>query len=144
LPARNNIPTAQSVSSCRTRPAARATPITAIPQVKSGTVRGLAFSGKRRTPQLPDIVTMDEAGYKGFEVSSWQGVITTAGTPRQAIDRLHQETVKALKMPDVIERLATQGGNELVGSSPEQYAKLIREELVKYAAIIKAAGIRSE
>jgi tripartite-type tricarboxylate transporter receptor subunit TctC len=120
------------------------TPITAIPQVKAGKVRGLAFSGKRRTPQLPDIVTMEEAGYKGFEVSSWQGVITTAGTPRHAIDRLHQETVKALKMPDVIERLATQGGNELVGSTPDQYAKLIRDEVVKYAAIIKAAGIRSE
>ncbi len=120
------------------------TPITAIPQVKAGKVRGLAFSGKRRTPQLPDIITMEEAGYIGFEVSSWQGVITTAGTPRHAIDRLHQETVKALKMPDVIERLATQGGNELIGSSPDQYAKLIREELVKYAAIIKAAGIRSE
>ena len=120
------------------------TPITAIPQVKSGKVRGLAFSGKRRAPQLPDIATMEELGYKGFEVSSWQGVITTAGTPRHAIERLHRETVKALKMPDVIERLATQGGNELVGSAPEEYAKLIREELVKYARIIQQAGIRSE
>lgn len=120
------------------------TPITAIPQVKGGKVRGIAFSGKRRAPQLPDIVTMEEAGYKGFEVSSWQGVITTAGTPKHAIDRLYQETVKALKMPDVIERLATQGGNEIVGSTPEQYAKQIREELVKYAKIIKEAGIRAE
>ena len=120
------------------------TPITAIPQIKSGRVRGLAFSGKRRAPQLPDIATVEELGYKGFEVSSWQGVITTAGTPRHAIDRLYQETAKALKMPDVIDRLATQGGNELVGSTPEQYAKLIREELVKYARIIKEAGIRQE
>ena len=120
------------------------TPITAIPQVKAGKVRGLAFSGKRRTPQLPDIVTMEEAGYKGFEVSSWQGVITTAGTPRHVIERLHQETVKALKMPDVIERLSTQGGNELVGSAPDEYAKLIREEIVRYAKIIKDAGIRQE
>ena len=120
------------------------TPITAIPQVKAGKVRGLAFSGKRRAPQLPDIATMEELGYKGFEVSSWQGVITTAGTPRYAIDRLYQATAAALKMPDVIDRLATQGGNELVGSTPEQYAKLIREELVKYAGIIKAAGIRQE
>ncbi len=120
------------------------TPITAIPQIKSGRVRGLAFSGKRRAPQLPDIATVEELGYKGFEVSSWQGVVTTAGTPRYTIDRLYQETVKALKMPDVIDRLATQGGNELVGSTPDQYAKLIREELVKYAKIIKDAGIRQE
>lgn len=120
------------------------TPITAIPQVKAGKVRGLGFSGRRRTPQLPDVATMEELGFKGFEVSSWQGVVTTAGTPRQAIDRLYQETVKALKLPDVIDRLATQGGNELVGSSPEQYAKLIRDELVKYAGIIKSAGIQQE
>jgi tripartite-type tricarboxylate transporter receptor subunit TctC len=120
------------------------TPITAIPQVRAGKVRGLAFTGKRRAPQLPDVPTVEEQGYKGFEVSSWQGVMTTAGTPRHAISRLHQETVKALKMPDVIDRLATQGGNELVGSSPEQYAALIRDELVKYARIIKEAGIRAE
>ena len=120
------------------------TPITAIPQVKGGKVRGLAFSGKRRTPQLPDVATMEELGFKGFEVSSWQGVITTAGTPRDAIERLHQATIRALKMPDVIDRLATQGGNELVGSNPDQYAKLIREEIVKYAKIIKDAGIRVE
>jgi tripartite-type tricarboxylate transporter receptor subunit TctC len=120
------------------------TPITSIPQVKAGRIRGLAFSGKRRVQQLPDIPTMEEAGYKGFEVSSWQGVITTAGTPRAVVNRLHQETVRALKMPDVIDRLATQGGNELVGSSPEQYAALIREELVKYGKIIREAGIRAE
>jgi len=120
------------------------TPITSIPQLKAGKVRGLAFSGKRRAPQFPDIATMEELGYKGFEVSSWQGLITTAGTPRHAIDRLHRETVRALKMPDVIERLATHGGNELVGSAPDEYAKLIREELLKYAKIIQQAGIRAE
>lgn len=120
------------------------TPITTIPQVKAGKVRALAFSGKRRAPQLPDVATMEELGYKGFEVSSWQGVVTTAGSPKIAIDRLYQETVKALKMPDVIERLATQGGNELVGNTPDQYAQLIREEIAKYAKIIKQAGIRIE
>jgi tripartite-type tricarboxylate transporter receptor subunit TctC len=120
------------------------TPITTIPQLKAGKVRALAFSGKRRTPQLPDVATMEELGFKGFEVSSWQGVIAPGGTPKSVVDRLYQETVKALKMPDVIERLATQGGNELVGSTPDQYAKLIREEITKYAKIIKDAGIRIE
>jgi tripartite-type tricarboxylate transporter receptor subunit TctC len=120
------------------------TPITTFPQLKAGKVRALAFTGKRRAPQIADVATMEELGYKGFEVSSWQGVITTAGAPREAIDRLHQATVKALKMPDVIERLATQGGNELVGNTPDQYAALIRDEIVKYAKIIQAAGIRPE
>ena len=120
------------------------TPITTLPQLKAGKVRALAFSGKRRMAQIPDVATMEELGYKGFEVSSWQGVITTAGSPRVAVDRLYQETVKALKMPDVIERLATQGGNELVGSTPAEYARLIKEEIAKYAKIIKAAGIKVE
>jgi len=120
------------------------TPITTIPQVKGGKVRALAFSGKRRTPQLPDVPTMEELGFKGFEVSSWQGVIAPAGTPKAAVDRLYQETAKALKMPDVIDRLATQGGNELVGSTPDQYAQLIKDEIAKYAKIIRQAGIRIE
>ncbi len=120
------------------------TPITTLPQLKAGKVRALAYSGKRRMQQIPDVATMEELGYKGFEVSSWQGVITTAGSPKVAVDRLYQETVKALKMPDVIERLATQGGNELVGSSPAEYAQLIKDEIVKYAKIIKAAGIKAE
>jgi len=120
------------------------TPITTIPQLKAGKVRALAFSGKRRAPQLPEIATMEELGFKGFEVSSWQGVITTGGTPKPVVNRLYQETVKALKKPDVIERLATQGGNELVGNTPDQYAQLIKDEVVKYAGIIKTAGIRIE
>lgn len=120
------------------------TPITTIPQLRAGKVRALAFSGKRRAPQLPEIATMEELGFKGFEVSSWQGVITTAGTPKAVVNRLYQETAKALKKPDVIERLATQGGNELVGNTPDQYAQLIRDEIAKYAKIIKTAGIRVE
>ena len=120
------------------------TPITTLPQLKAGKVRALAYSGKRRMQQIPDVATMEELGYKGFEVSSWQGVITTAGTPKAAVDRLYQETVKALKLPDVIERLATQGGNELVGSTPAEYAQLIKDEIVKYAKIIQAAGIKVE
>lgn len=118
------------------------TPITTIPQLKAGKVRALAFSGKRRAPQLPDVATMEELGFKGFEVSSWQAIVAPAGTPKQAVNRLYQETVKALKMPDVIERLATQGGNELVGNTPEQFSALIKEEITKYAKIIKDAGIR--
>ena len=120
------------------------TPITTIPQLKAGKVRALAFTGKRRSLQLSDIPTMEELGYKGFEISSWQGIVAPAGTPKSVVNRIYQESAKALKMPDVIEKLAKQGGNEIVASQPEAFAKVVQEELVKYAKIIKDAGIRLE
>lgn len=120
------------------------TPITSIPLLKAGRLRALGFTGKRRAPQLPEVPTLDELGLKGYEVSSWQGIIAPAGTPRPVIDRLYAETVKALKLPDVIERLATQGGNELVGSTPDQYAVTIKMEIARYAKIIKSAAITLE
>jgi tripartite-type tricarboxylate transporter receptor subunit TctC len=118
--------------------------ITSIPQLKMGKLRVLGYSGDRRAPQLPDVPTIDELGLKGFDISSWQGILAPAGTPKSIVDRLYQETAKALKMPDVIDHLATQGGNELVGSRPEQFAALIRAEIVKYEKVIKEAGIRIE
>jgi len=120
------------------------TPITTIPQLKAGKVRALAFTGKRRSLQLSDIPTMEELGYKGFEISSWQGIVAPAGTPKSVVNRIYQESAKVLKMPDVIEKLAKQGGNEIVASQPEAFAKVVQEELVKYAKIIKDAGIRLE
>ena len=87
---------------------------------------------------------MEELGYKGFEISSWQGIVAPAGTPKSVVNRIYQESAKALKMPDVIEKLAKQGGNEIVASQPEAFAKVVQEELVKYAKIIKDAGIRLE
>ena len=120
------------------------TPITSIPQLKAGKLRAIGFSGNRRTPQLPDVPTLDELGLKGFEVSSWQAILAPAGTPKAVVDRLYRETIKALKTPDVIERLGTQGGNELIGSTPAEFAALIKAELEKYGKVIKEAGIRIE
>jgi tripartite-type tricarboxylate transporter receptor subunit TctC len=118
--------------------------ITSVPQLKAGKLRAIGFSGNRRAAQLPDVPTMDELGLKGFEVSSWQGILAPAGTPPAVVDRLYTVTAQSLKMPDVIERLATQGGNELIGSTPAQFAALIKAEIVKYGKVIKAAGIRIE
>ena len=120
------------------------TPITSIPQLRAGKVRAIGFSGNRRSPQMPDVPTLDELGLKGFEVSSWQGILAPAGTPAAIVDRLYREAAKALKSPEVVERLGTQGGNELVGSTPAQYAELIKAEIVKYGKVIKDAGIRVE
>jgi tripartite-type tricarboxylate transporter receptor subunit TctC len=120
------------------------TPITSLPQLRAGKLRAIGFSGNRRAPQMPEVPTLDELGLKGFEVSSWQAILAPAGTPKPIVDRLYRETIKALKMPDVIERLGAQGGNELVGSTPEQFAVLIKAEIAKYGKVIKEAGIRVE
>ncbi len=88
--------------------------------------------------------TLQELGLKDFALTQWQAVVAPAGTPRPIIERLNRETVKALKMPDVIERLATQGGNELVGNTPEEFAQVIKNDLALYGRIVKEAGIKPQ
>ena len=116
--------------------------VTTVPQLKAGKVRALAVTGEKRAPQTPDVPTIAEAGYAGYKVTSWQAILAPSGTPRPIVDRLYQESAKALKLPDVIERLATQGGNEIVASTPEEFARVIREEIASYGKIIRAANIR--
>jgi tripartite-type tricarboxylate transporter receptor subunit TctC len=118
------------------------TPITSVPQLKAGKLRAIGVTGLKRSASLPDVPTLDEQGLKGFELTQWQGVLVPAGTPRAIIDKLHGGIVKALKMPDVIERLSTQGGNELVGNTPEQFAQQIRNDLAKYAKLVRDAHIK--
>ncbi|HSQ02501.1 MAG TPA: tripartite tricarboxylate transporter substrate binding protein [Burkholderiales bacterium] len=118
--------------------------VTTVPQLKSHKVRSLAVTGAKRAPQVPDIPTMSEAGFKGYEVTSWQSILAPAGTPRPIIQKLYEETIKALRQPDVIDRLATQGGNELVGNTPEEFARIIRNEIAMYSRVIKEANVRLE
>ncbi len=120
------------------------TPITSVPQLKAGKLRALGVSGLKRSASLPEVPTLDELGLKGFEITQWQAVVLPAGTPKAIIDRLHREVVKALKMPDVIERLSTQGGNELVGNTPEEFARVIKNDLAKYAKLAREAGLKIE
>ena len=120
------------------------TPITSVPQLKAGKLRAIGVSGLKRSSSLPEVPTLDELGLKGFEVTQWQAVVLPAGTPKAIVDRLHREVVRALKMPDVIERLGTQGGNELVGNTPEEFAQVIKNDLAKYAKLVKDAGIKTE
>lgn len=120
------------------------TVITSVPQVKAGKLRAYAVSGPRRSTSFPQLPTMNELGYKGFEVTQFQGLLAPAKTDPAIIARLHQEVVKALKAPDVIQRLETEGGNELVGSSPSEFANQIRSDLELYRKLIKDAGIKQE
>jgi tripartite-type tricarboxylate transporter receptor subunit TctC len=118
--------------------------VTAVPQIKAGKVRALATTGDRRAAQMPEVPTLMELGYNGYKVTSWQSLLAPAGTPQPVIDLLYQQAAKALKLPDVVERLATEGGNEIIASTPDEFGRLIREELAAYAKAIKAAKLRIE
>jgi tripartite-type tricarboxylate transporter receptor subunit TctC len=118
------------------------TVITSVPHLRAGRLRGVGVTALRRASALPEVPTLDELGLTGFELTQWQAVVAPAGTPKPIVDRLYREVAKALRMPDVVERLATQGGNELVGNTPEEFAQVIKNDLAKYAKLVKAAKIQ--
>jgi tripartite-type tricarboxylate transporter receptor subunit TctC len=118
------------------------TVITAVPHLRAGRLRGIGVTALRRASSLPEVPTLDELDLKGFELTQWQAVVAPAGTPKPVVDLLYREVARALKMPDVIERLATQGGNVLVGNTPEEFAQVIKSDLAKYAKLVKAANIQ--
>jgi tripartite-type tricarboxylate transporter receptor subunit TctC len=118
------------------------TVITAVPHLRAGRLRGIGVTALRRASSLPEVPTLDELGLKGFELTQWQAVVAPAGTPKPVVDLLYREVARTLKMPDVVERLATQGGNQLVGNTPEEFAQVIKNDLAKYAKLVKAAKIQ--
>jgi tripartite-type tricarboxylate transporter receptor subunit TctC len=120
------------------------TVITAVPLIRAGRLRAFGVTARNRAISLPDVPTLDSMGLKGFELTQWQAIAAPAGTPRPVVDRLHREIVEALKKPDVMDRLATQGGSDIVGSTPEEFAQVIRNDLAKYAKLVKAAGIQPQ
>jgi len=118
------------------------TVITAVPHLRAGRLRAFGVTASRRAVSLPDVPTLDAQGLKGFELTQWQAIAAPAGTPKPIVDRLHHAIVEALKKPDVMDRLATQGGSELVGNTPEEFAQVIKNDLAKYAKLVKAANIQ--
>jgi tripartite-type tricarboxylate transporter receptor subunit TctC len=120
------------------------TVITSVPQIRAGKLRAFAVSSAKRASSLPEVPTMQEVGVKNFDISQWQGVLAPAGTPRAVIERLNTEIVKAMHAPDVHERIAVQGGNEIVTGSPDDFASLIKKELQQYARLIKDAKIPAQ
>ncbi len=107
--------------------------------IKEGRLRPLAVTTPKRFRGLPDVPTIAELGYPGYDFSSWFGILAPAGTPRTAIDRLNTEVIKALKDPGVQQRLENY---EIFGSSPEEFAKFIGVEIDKTAKIIRASGAK--
>ena len=117
--------------------------LSAQPHIKSGRIRALGVTGTKRAPGADDIPTIAEAGLPGYEAVQWYGVLAPAATPRDIITKLHTGVVRALQNPDVRQRLLNDGA-EPVGSSPEEFATYLRSETVKWAKVIKAAGIKAE
>ena len=118
-------------------------PAPTVPQVQDGKLRALAVTRKVRSPALPAVPTMTEAGHPDIEGENWFGFVMPAGTPREIVAQLHREIVQIVTLPDVKEKLA-ELGFEPVGNSPEEFAAQIRRELPKWAKVVREANIKAE
>jgi tripartite-type tricarboxylate transporter receptor subunit TctC len=110
--------------------------------VKTGRLRALGVAGPRRAPLLPEVPTLKESGVDGVEVPLWFGLLAPAGTPREIIATLASGVQRAAKDPEMRKRLEEQGG-EPVGSTPEEFATLLREEVAKWAEVVKVSGAKA-
>jgi len=115
---------------------------TTLPHLQNDLLKALAVGGTQRAAGLPNVPTVAET-IPGFESSSWQGLFVPANTPREIVMTIQRETAKALKAPDLIERLKT-GGNEPVGSTPEEFDARFRADIAKFAKIVKDARIPTQ
>lgn len=116
--------------------------VNVLPQVRAGKLRAFAVTSLKRSAVVPDLPTLDESGYPGFEAVPWFGLMAPAGTPQPIIDKLHRETVRVLAMPDVRKKMADLG-LDIIGNSPAEFAAVIKSETPAWAKIIKDAGIKA-
>jgi len=117
--------------------------LTAAPHVKSGAVRALAVTGRERSAALPGVPTVAESGVPGYEVTAWFGFFAPAGTPVAVVNTLNAETVRAMRLQDLRDRLGSQGA-EPVTSTPEQFSGYVKDELTKWTRVVKASGMKAD
>jgi tripartite-type tricarboxylate transporter receptor subunit TctC len=115
-----------------------------LPHIKSGKLIALAVTGGKRSPLLPDVPTVAEAALPGFETVQWQGIAAPAGTPPQVIGRIHDELVRIMSTPHVIERLSAIGMDNSTSPTPDDFRQQIEGDLKRWPAIVQAAGIQPE
>jgi tripartite-type tricarboxylate transporter receptor subunit TctC len=116
---------------------------TVLPFANSGRVRALAVTSAKRSPALPNVPTMAEAGVPGFEAATWNGLIAPAATPKDIVTKLNADIVKVLNMPDTRAKLAS-NGLEPIGDTPAAFSAHISNEIARWAKVVKAAGIKAE
>ncbi len=116
---------------------------TALGQIKAGKVRALVVASPKRSPQLPDVPTSEEAGVPGFEVTTWWGFFAPSGLPGGVLTRTNQIAVKALRSQEMRESLAREGA-DAIGNSPAEFSAFIQQESAKWSRVIKASNIKAE
>jgi tripartite-type tricarboxylate transporter receptor subunit TctC len=116
---------------------------TAIQQVRAGKLRGIAVSSARRSPSFPELPTITEAGVSGYEASTWYGLLVSTGTPNEVIFRLNADSLKVLRQQGVKERLDT-AGLDAMGTTADEFGTHIRNEIAKWARVVKTSGARAD
>ena len=117
--------------------------VQSLPHIKAGRLKALAVLGPRRTELLPEVPTIAESGLPGYTLTNWFGLLAPAATPREVVSKIHADSVKALKEPDINKKIADLGA-DVVGNSPEEFGAALRAESAQWAEIIKTANIRAE
>jgi tripartite-type tricarboxylate transporter receptor subunit TctC len=117
--------------------------VSSMPYAKSGRLRALAITTRTRSATLPELPTIAESALPGYDFSSWYALMVPTGTARQIIARLHAETVKALQLPDLQQRLTSEGC-EAVGNTPDELAAYLKVEMIRWAKVAKASGMQAE
>ena len=118
-------------------------PVSALPHVKSGKLRALAVTGAARSPIAPEIPTVAESGYPGFEASTWYAFLAPAGLPREVLAKLSKDIMAVTQMADVRTRFAGMGV-DAIGTTPEQLAAIMQAELEKWSKVIQAGNIKAD
>ncbi|MBI4194073.1 MAG: tripartite tricarboxylate transporter substrate binding protein [Betaproteobacteria bacterium] len=113
----------------------------ALPHVNAGRLRALAVTGSKRSPAVSKLPTVAEAGVAGYEIVAWQGLFAPAGTPDDIVRKVHSDMIAVLGMPDIKQALLVQG-LEAIGSTPEEFSEYIRNDLVKWARVVREANVR--
>jgi tripartite-type tricarboxylate transporter receptor subunit TctC len=112
-----------------------------LQHVKTGAVRPIAVTTEKRLSYLPNVPTIAELGYPGYEISSWQGMFAAAGTPKEVVNKIAGETIRLLKTPEISERIAREGSDP-IGSTPEEFSIRFKSEISKWAKVAKEAGMQ--
>jgi tripartite-type tricarboxylate transporter receptor subunit TctC len=115
----------------------------ALPHLRSGRLKALGITGAKRTAALPDVPPIAEAGVPGYDIVAWFGLLAPAGTPKDIVDKIHQDAAAGLSSPELRTRM-TEQGVDLVGNTPAQFAAYMRSELAAMAKVVKASGARAD